>query len=87
MYEVCKSMGKLRFLFGFSIAMFAMMVLWVPVVDLESATGVVVVMNLVGATLFGALSGTHNGLDARMERGRLYLHTPDRIQIMRVAEP
>ena len=29
----------------------------------------------------------HTVLDARMERGRLYLRTPDRILIMRVVEP
>lgn len=76
--EVCKSTGKFKLLFGFSVATAGLMVLYVPFVDLDSGTGVVVVMNLVIAGVFAMLSGyfLRTCAQRRAERQRAYKETP-----------
>ena len=58
--ELCttSTREKFRTVFALSLFMVVLMVIWFPFVDRESATFVIVVMNLVSGGFILALSGT-----------------------------
>jgi len=56
--ELCGFTGQVTMLFYVSSAAFGLMLLWLPFVNIESATGVIVVINLVVSTSIMVVSGS-----------------------------
>lgn len=57
MRAVCRDLSKFKSVFMFGVVLVGLSLLWLPFVDPNSATYVIVVMNLVGGAGFSGISG------------------------------
>lgn len=57
MGELCKSQRGFKFIFVISVVGLGIMSLWLPFVRFDSATGAIVVLNILLSLSFAGLSG------------------------------